>query len=54
MKTFVFHWLDGKTETARGLTVSEAYAHLGYGAGALAALDYYETIDERGTRKASY
>ncbi len=44
MKTFRFHWLDGKVEEAKGQNPSEALSSLGYGHGALKALDYWEEI----------
>lgn len=42
MKTFIFHWLDGKVEEQKANSVSEAFMLLGYGSGAIRALDYYE------------
>ncbi|MHC4298016.1 MAG: hypothetical protein ACYS7Y_11995 [Planctomycetota bacterium] len=45
-KTFRFHWLDGKVEDSTGRTVREAFTRLGYGAGALPALDHYEDLGE--------
>jgi hypothetical protein len=44
MKTFRFHWFDGKVETGNGYNVSDAFTRLGYTAGALAVLDFYEEI----------
>jgi hypothetical protein len=41
-KTFIFHWLGGKSEPGKGTSVSDAFIKLGYGAGAMRALDYYE------------
>lgn len=41
---FKFHWEDGKIEESYGTSVSNAFNKLGYGAGALAVLDYYEEI----------
>lgn len=42
MKTFILHWLDGKTEKVIGVTIADAFTRAGYGGGAIAALDYYE------------
>jgi len=44
MKRFRFHWLDGKTEEAKGKSVSDAFTSLGYGASAINALDFWEEI----------
>lgn len=44
-RQFRFHWISGSTEIGSGPTVVEAFTHLGYGAGAIGALDYYEEID---------
>jgi hypothetical protein len=41
---FKFHWLDGKTDEGYGLTVADAFTKLGYGNGAMGALDYYEEL----------
>jgi hypothetical protein len=40
-----FWWKTGKWEESHGKNVAEAFSRLGYGAGAIAALDYYETLD---------
>ena len=42
IQKFKFHWLDGSTEVGKGVDVADAFTHLGYGAGAIGALDYYE------------
>jgi hypothetical protein len=42
MKTFIFHWKDGKSEELMGDDVANALNRAGYGGGALGALDYYE------------
>lgn len=42
MATYKFHWRGGDVSEGDGETVSEAFTRLGYGAGAVAALDYYE------------
>jgi hypothetical protein len=39
-----FHWCGGKVEVGLGETVEAAFTHLGYGAGAIWALDYHEEI----------
>lgn len=45
-KTFKLHWRDGKTEIVKGSGITEAVSAMGYGAGAVAALDGYEEIKE--------
>jgi len=45
MKKFEFHWLDGKIEIGEGTSVSDAFSRLGYGGGAIAALDYFKEIE---------
>lgn len=42
MKTYILHWHDGTTEEVQGYSIAHAFTSAGYGAGALAALDYYE------------
>lgn len=42
MKTYILHWLDGKTEEVHGTSIADAFARAGYGGGAIVALDYYE------------
>lgn len=44
MKRFRFIWRDGKTQEADGDDVAGAFSSLGYGAGAVRALDYYRTV----------
>lgn len=46
MKTFKFIWKDGKEETAQGINAADAFRRLGYGGGALAALDYWKELVE--------
>ena len=41
MKTFTFYWLDGQKDVGKGHSVADAFSRLGYGGGALAALDFY-------------
>jgi hypothetical protein len=42
MKTFVLHWIGGKTETVTGGDIADACRRAGIGAGALRVLDYFE------------
>lgn len=44
MKKFRFHWLDGKVDEGNGFDVADAFNRLGYGAGDVAALDWYEEV----------
>lgn len=39
-----FHWRDGKIDEEWGDNPANAFTRLGYGAGAVAALDYHEVI----------
>ena len=43
---FKLYWLTGKTEIIEGETISQAFTHAGYGAGAIKALDWYEPISQ--------
>lgn len=43
-KTFRLIWLNGKSEIVKGTSIADAFTRAGYGAGALGALDYYETV----------
>lgn len=43
-QTYRFHWRDGKQQDGEGRSPADALSRLGYGNGALAALDYWETI----------
>jgi len=43
IKGFVLFWLDGKMELVHGETIKRAFQNAGYGAGALAALDFYDS-----------
>ena len=43
-KMFILHWLTGKEETVKGISISDAFTKAGYGYGALKALDYYEEV----------
>lgn len=42
---FQFFWLDGTTEIGNGDSVADAFAHLGYGGGAINALDFYREVE---------
>jgi hypothetical protein len=44
MNYFRLFWRDGKQEVIEGTTISDAFTRAGYGAGAVAALDYYEQL----------
>lgn len=48
---FTFHWLDGKVTRGRGRDAADAMNRLGYGNGAVRALDYWssEEIKESAT-----
>lgn len=41
---FRLHWLDGSVNDVEGDDVTDAFTHAGYGAGAVAALDFYEPL----------
>jgi len=43
---WLIRWKDGATETVTGSTFPAAFSDAGYGAGAIAAVDEYELIDE--------
>lgn len=53
MKTFILHWLDGKTETVTGTDIANACNQAGIGTGALQALDYYEEKKEKKIRNVN-
>ena len=44
MKKYKLYWLTGETEIVKGTSISDAFSKAGYGAGALAALDYYKEL----------
>jgi len=46
MKTFILHWRRGANEKAYGDDIAQAMNNLGYGQGALPALDYWEEIKD--------
>lgn len=39
---YIFHWLGGKTSEGPGTSPEDAFSRLGYGGGAVRALDYWE------------
>jgi hypothetical protein len=41
-KIYVFHWLSGQIDEGSGISPADALNRLGYGGGAVAALDYFE------------
>lgn len=43
-KLFRFHWRDGSVNEGPGVDEGDAARRLGFGAGALAALDYWEAV----------
>lgn len=51
MKYFKFVWQDGKVEYKNGSSVQDAFHLLGYGAGALTALDFWSQISEEEYKK---
>ena len=55
MGTYRFHWKGSTTPAVvgSGNTPEEAFTLLGYGAGAAAALDYFERIDKDAVTKMS-
>lgn len=42
MTTFRFHWKDGSVSVSDGASPTSALSALGFGAGAVCALDYWE------------
>lgn len=46
MKTFRFHWPDGKVDEGKGDTVGEAFYKLGFEFSAIFTLDYWKEIKE--------
>ena len=47
MKTYILHWKTGELDRVSGKDIVDAMNHAGYGAGAVAALDYYEEVEKR-------
>lgn len=46
MSTFCLHWRDGTTQVIHGKDIVSAINAIGYGTGALKALDYWEQMKE--------
>lgn len=46
MKRFKFFWIGGKTETSKGDDMVDAFRRLGYGMGAVKALDYWKRLTD--------
>lgn len=46
MSTFIFYWNDGSIDVQKAYSVAEAFTLLGYGFGALGALDHYEEVND--------
>jgi hypothetical protein len=46
-KIFTLYWRDGKREIVTGTSPVEAMNRAGYGAGAVAALDFYAEGDDK-------
>lgn len=44
-RTFILHWRDGAENEIQGTDIADAFNNAGYSAGALRALDYYDTKD---------
>ena len=44
MRCYRFVWKDGSTNVGEGETPEEAFTALGFGAGAVPALDYHEEL----------
>ncbi len=45
MNTYRFHWRSGPPSEGQGYGPADAMTNLGYGQGAVAALDYWEQIE---------
>ena len=43
-----FYWKTGETDEGEGTSPADALTHLGYGGGAVRALDYYKDITNEG------
>lgn len=46
MNTYTIYWRDGKKSKVEGPTVEQAFTNAGYGAGAVAAIDFYANGDD--------
>ncbi len=51
MNLYKFHWRSGGVSEGRGETPADAMNKLGYGQGAVAALDYWELVPNCPTKK---
>lgn len=47
MENFIFYFLSGNCEKSEGNSVSEAFSKLGYGSGAVSALDFYDQSNDQ-------
>ena len=47
MPRYRFHWRDGTVNEGDGDTPEAAFTALGFGAGAVAALDYHEPVESK-------
>ena len=47
MNNYRFHWISGGHTDSDGASVDEAFTKLGYGVGALKAVDYYEDLTKK-------
>ncbi len=45
-KTYRFHWRSGEPDDGSGSNPADALTRLGFGAGAIAALDYWELLPD--------
>lgn len=45
-QSYRFYWLHGKVDQGYGRSVADAFSKLGFGGGAMRALDFYEELDE--------
>lgn len=45
-KSYRVYWRDGKSEVLNGNSISDAFNRVGYGRGALGALDFYGEGEE--------
>ena len=46
MNTYTLFWIGGKKEIATGDSISDAFSNLGYGGGAIRALDFYSNCQD--------
>jgi hypothetical protein len=53
VQRYRFFWLSGMVSEGEGYDVADAFRRLGYGGGALRALDYYEQIDGQAEQENS-